>query len=234
MSSLFAKLLKQAFVTFDRQNVSTFPTNFNVLKQMVDQLTVKDINLELDLISEETFSQPNKAPCTFVHIFQNDDVAMSVFILRGDYTMPLHDHPMMHGILKTLSGTLCIQSYSKIPGDRAVYVRGAHEIDVKPEPVKICTNSSESAILTPSERNYHEITAIGGVAAFFDILSPPYDSDMPIYGRRRCSFYRKQTQDDSNSNIKLERIPSPLSYYCDTGDYEPPEFLCEYEENHNT
>ncbi|XP_055843134.1 2-aminoethanethiol dioxygenase [Episyrphus balteatus] len=225
MTSLFTKILRQAFKTFDKSNTASLSTNLKILYQLTEQLTYRDIN-----INPEVFIQANsadKAPCTYIHVFESAEVSMSVFILKANYTMPLHDHPMMNGILKGIYGNLLIKSYSakknnSDSGKRSnlLYDKLATEIEVTEDEPRQVNPESECAILTPSERNFHEITAVGGVAAFFDILSPPYGADIPIYGRRKCHFYHRVSIDDHRL-VLLRMIPEPLDYYCDTA--EAPE-----------
>lgn len=217
MSSLFAKIIRQAKITFDHKNIEIFRTNFNELKLLVDQLKIQDLNINTNLISREAFSTQAKAPCTFVDIYENDHFTMSVFILKQNFTMPIHDHPNMVGILRCIAGNLNVQSFSAKQTDP---VR-IGEINVRAEPSKILTISTESAILTPKSGNYHEITAGDEISAFFDILAPPYES--PIYGVRKCNFYRKI--EESLENVILQRVPTPSTYYCDSGHYEPPDVL---------
>lgn len=56
-------------------------------------------------------------------------------------------------------------------------------------PISIHSNSS-ACILTPSERNLHEIFCVEGPAAFLDILSPPYEVDEFGRGPRPCTFFK--------------------------------------------
>lgn len=212
MSTLFLRILKQAQKTFDRRSVVNFTKEFSALKQLLDQLTLADLSLNPELVSRNTFRQADKAPCTFVHIYESEYIAMSVFILDGNYTMPLHDHPNMHGILKGIAGHILIRSYSRLDisdttNQQRIYAKSEANVNVN--------SSSLSAVLTPNVGNYHEITAVGGPAAFFDVLSPPYDTDIPIHGRRKCTFYRKIEQGEI---LILERIPIPSHYYCDSED----------------
>lgn len=208
MTSLFFRILKQARRTFDKHSVESFKSEFTVLKQLIDQLTLEDLSLNPELVTRSAFHHIDKAPCKFIHIFEDEIFTMSVFILDGDYTMPLHDHPMMHGILKGIAGKLRIHSYTAVEVVDSILPR---KINVRAEPVKDISSSAQSAILTHKVSNYHEITAVGGPAAFFDVLSPPYDS--AVYGKRTCSFYRKIEQGEI---IILERIPTPTHYFCDT------------------
>jgi cysteamine dioxygenase len=145
---------------------------------------------------------------------------MSIFIINENYQMPLHNHPQMNGILKVLSGKLEAQSYTKIETDTK------DEIIVRAEEPKILDSRSDSVVLHPHECNYHELTALDGQpAAFFDILSPPYsDMDDSSENARHCSFFKKIML-DSSGRIKLIDIPCPDHYYCDSYDFEQPDFM---------
>lgn len=160
-----------------------------------------------------------KAPCTFISICETSSFTMSVFILRQSYTMPLHDHPQMRGLLKVLSGRLKIQSFSRLPG--------TSDILVTQEEPQILDKFSKTSTLDESMYNYHEISAFDDEpAAFFDVLSPPYSSTDE--GSRHCHFYKKLFMVDSTSEkkiIKLERIECPDHYYCDNVLYDKPDFM---------
>lgn len=112
MSARFGQILKHAVTTCHPNNASSFKTNFHDLKVLMDSLKLSDINLPPHLYSNASFKEPNKAPCTFVNIFENDNVAINIFILKERYTMPIHDHPMIHGILKGMGGKLLVESYT--------------------------------------------------------------------------------------------------------------------------
>ncbi|XP_058831909.1 2-aminoethanethiol dioxygenase [Topomyia yanbarensis] len=233
MTTLFARVFRQAKITFEQTNAERFLSNLQNLRIMVEQLTMADLNLDPAVVAHETFQQPTKAPCTFIDIFENSSFTMSIFVLRENYTMPLHDHPLMHGLLRVVTGSVKIQSYTEI--DRRESTRDGNELRhvlVNVEQAKVVgSDKGDCAMLTPTERNFHEITAVGGPAAFFDILSPPYNADIPIYGRRTCSFYRKLllpgdgVTNDGRKRMVLERIPTPDHYYCDTENFKMPEFM---------
>lgn len=136
--------------------------------------------------------------------------------------MPLHDHPNMTGILKVISGKLRVESYTRIPTDKE------NGLIVKAEEPKILDSTSEAAVLHPEKCNYHEIQALEGPAAFFDILSPPYsDISDKSPDARHCSFFKKEIlrSDGVNIIIKLTQIPVPDHYYCDSEYFNQPDFM---------
>lgn len=241
MTSLFVKVVRQARLTFDAQNTANLRKNMEILALLVDKIQFEDFHLDLDLVSKRYFNTENKAPCTFVDILETDRLTMSVFIMAENYTMPLHDHPLMNGILKCIRGKIKIQSYSphrpQDPAEvldvlyhlRPSHAERKHIICRKEEPKEIDVDS-EAVLLSPNSANFHQISAIGGPVAFFDILSPPYSTkidERPEFSRK-CSFFRElclsnNEQSNSFSNlVTLEKIPAPLSYYCDNILYNLP------------
>lgn len=215
MTSHFMSVLRQAFKTFDRANLASFNANLSLLRQLTDQLTYRDLHIKEELFREDIGCSSHLAPCTYMHIFEDERFSMSLFIVRGNNSIPLHDHPMMYGLLRAVWGKLHVQSYSlqQPVEEPLVYDKNPTLVKVVAEEPCIATPDTSSALLTPRKRNYHQITQVGnGIAAFFDILSPPYDANMPIYGPRRCRFYRPKSDGDQ---LQLQCISSPASYYCD-------------------
>ncbi|XP_053953082.1 2-aminoethanethiol dioxygenase [Anastrepha ludens] len=245
MSSMLGSVLRQAFKTFDQANNATFNVNFAMLKELTEQLTFRDIHIQPQYFEAVFKRDDDPAPCNYMQIFEDEMFCMSVFVMREGYTMPLHDHPCMHGLLRGLFGKLKVQCYTKQPlsPNEPLYDRKAREVYVHPKEPKIIESSTECAVLTPIDSNYHEITSVGGVAAFLDILSPPYETNIPQYGSRRCRFYRAgspklttivtetgllEKQAEQMPLIRLERIPTPLTYYCDTTDPPDEVIQCAY------
>lgn len=235
MSSILARIFQQAAVTFNTANRGDLQRNLGVLKSMVDKVKFSDLNLDERIVSKSFFSQPDKAPCTFVGIYEDPHFSMSVFVLAENYTMPSHDHPNMHGLLKAISGQLRIQSYTYDKDDPLdvldkLYALNPNErppakksVHCRREPILEVDENSPAVLLTPDERNIHQITAIGGPVAFFDILSPPYDTTIEARPqlKRKCTFFR-EAQSDSIANgvdVVLDKIPQPLNYYCDNVEY---------------
>lgn len=228
MSALFARVVRQALITFERENYPTFKSNFMVLKQLVDELTSVDLNIDLETINKNfhrSHSGVSAAPVIFMDIFEHKTFSMSVFILAREYAMPLHDHPG-YGLLKVINGTARIQSYSL----DVAYERAAILPVTEEDPLESAVHS-ECSVLTPTKRNIHEITATGAdPVAFFDILSPPYDSELSIHGPKKCFFYRKMSMRPRATGADerrayLQHINCPAHYYCDSIRYDRPDFL---------
>lgn len=228
MSSLFARVVKQALLTFERENYPAFKSNFVMLKQLVDQLTSVDLNIDLETINRthlQSRDSARTAPVHYIEILEHKTFSMSVFILEKQYAMPLHDHPG-YGLLKVIDGRARIQSYSlDVAHEKAAVLRVTEE-----EPLELASHS-ECSVLTPTTRNIHEITASeDDSVAFFDILSPPYESQVSIYGPQKCYFYRKmpiraQSTNSSGRRVFLQHINAPPHYYCDSISYDRPHFL---------
>lgn len=233
---MISRICQQARITFDVANLKDLARNLHVLKSLVDSLRYCDLRLNPELISKKYFNQTDKAPCTFVSLYEDERVTMSVFIMAENYTMPLHDHPQMHGVLKCIAGSLSIQSFSinEMDSSPVDVLERLYAIDPerpgtkkhvqcrREAPLEV-NEESPAVILTPDQRNFHEITALGGPVAFFDVLSPPYDTpieDRP-YLRRKCTFFKVQEAVDSpeENTVLLEKTPQPLSYFCDSVEY---------------
>jgi len=138
-----------------------------------------------------------------------------MFILKpSNPILTLHDHPLMYGILKVLSGSVHIQSYTAHNArNYCIDEKNASEICRPSEryflrrPYSYATDKSfvvrknspivrndqdHCCLLTPMDSNFHEIRYLSGEPArFFDILSPPYHTVANILGRRDCTIFKE-------------------------------------------
>lgn len=128
-------------------------------------------------------------------------------------------------------GKLLVESYTA--SNREENVSGCNEygtviMATKEAPIEL-TNETNCATLSPDHCQFHRITSVEGPAVFFDILTPPYESDIPVYGRRNCSYYRQVVlfDDEQFQHLGLEQIPTPSHFYCDTGYYQMPQSILE-------
>ena len=103
----------------------------------------------------------------------------------------------------------------------------------------------DCSCLSPHEKNYHEITALNGPAAFIDILAPPYSpyddenedavppppdvSDQVAVdvdeSRRECDFFKYLSASEMGDGKVvhwLQWVHAPRDYYCDGEQYQGP------------
>jgi cysteamine dioxygenase len=89
-------------------------------------------------------------------------------------------------------------------------------------------NNSPACILTPSEKNLHQVSCVEGPAAFLDILSPPYDVDEFGRGPRPCTFFKIvksklcTESTDVIEEVQLSVIESPPDFYSSSLQYIGP------------
>lgn len=88
------------------------------------------------------------------------------------------------------------------------------------------SSSDPACVLSPNSHNLHEISSIGGLAAFLDILSPPYGFDSLIGEERDCHYFQEisanLTENVHPDNVYLKSIPTPAEFWCDQVEYKGP------------
>lgn len=237
-------VFRQAIQTFlprsDGVNAN-FASSFMKLKENLDKIRADDVGFDDIFENERYWMNEDKAPCTYIEIFENEIINMSIFVLKPGFKMPLHDHPQMHGLLKVISGTVGIRTFSELQSGNTNTDIGnfPSEIDDLDKVIptsndspfrsliaqvtdqKICDAESEACILTPEISNFHEIEALGGPSAFLDILAPPYSVFLNDYEPRECRYYR-QVREISKDKVELKEMPSPIWFYCDAAPYLGP------------
>lgn len=217
MSLLLHQIIRAARVTFDPKNTSSTAQNYAKLKALVDKLSADDINLPMNILSGRqippAYRNGPPATCGFVSLFNHPDVVISIFILASNQELPLHDHPHMYGILKAITGKITIRGYTAIDDQNRPIVVPRPEserfIEVRPEPPVTISVDKDAVVLSPSVGNFHQISAVDGPAAFFDILSPPYNTEIPVYGSRPCTYYKTISE---GKRLFLESCECPESY----------------------
>jgi cysteamine dioxygenase len=237
MASLIEKVVRQALRTFSQKPTTnvTFEENFAKLKALTDTLTAADVNLNIHNI-QETETGERKPPVIYISVYEDSHITIGIFIVKPGEKLPLHDHPQMYGILKVIAGTLKIQSYTVVSNNTDIdspsaggrrlfpYTRTKNQIlSAMKLPEVIVSENNDTCVLTPTERNLHEIYNVGATAAFLDILSPPYDSSE--FGKRSCHYFKElnnETPGPVTNKARLIRIPSPAEYWNDVADYEGP------------
>ena len=230
MTSAIEILWKQALKTFDgRSNVGfkLCQKNFDKLWNLMNKITAEDVNLNKQVLD---FIQIQPAPMCVIDIFENKDLTISVFILKHGVTMPMHDHPGMHGFLKVISGAVQVNSYTLKTNDDHIIKLNKEVSALRHRPISLHSNSP-ACVLTPRDKNLHEILCIEGPAAFLDILSPPYDVDEGGKGPRPCTFFKTVNSKlytdlpDVTEEVKLLGIEGPPDFYSESLKYTGPPLM---------
>ncbi|XP_015922159.1 2-aminoethanethiol dioxygenase [Parasteatoda tepidariorum] len=234
MSSLVEVIAKQAQATFSKSlTEENFAESFTKLIRNVARIRSSDLKLNKETIRTINSGNSSKslAPVTYIEVAENQCFSMGIFLLKSGARIPLHDHPGMHGVLKVIQGTLKISSYSalskvpgevKLPQDISNRIKSSQKdrlIPVEKHSPENVTDKDEPCVLRPKESNFHEICAIGGTAAFLDILAPPYDMK-----ERDCHYYVPLETNKTDSEVKtwLLRTSPPTDFWCDAAPYTGP------------
>ena len=198
------------------------------LMHAMNDIKAEDINFDPNEIiarDEALRKNGNAAPVTFMNVHRSRYFTMTVFVIKAGGSLPLHDHPRMHGLLKVITGSIEITSYTEVdpqplpPGHELSRTLPLHNTTVKKNQDVVLTDSDNCCFLSPSEGNFHEIKPLTDVAAFLDILAPPYNN-----AERDCSYYKElPVQSPTHKDIRwLAEISNPKSYWCDVISYKGP------------
>lgn len=224
-SLLIPTILKKAVNTFGSKT-ELFNKNLEQLVNLFNSTKSSHVNLHPMFMNEETWAPKTKAPMTYINIFSDDIINVAIFILKPKTKLPLHNHPEMFGLLKVIAGSVKITSFSINTEKCRKYSIEHYET----EPLRIVAekteetlhnSDSECCILEPNARNLHEIESVDGPAAFIDILSPPYDVDIPGVGERKCSYFLLEKELEPYI-FQLREIDTPNWFWSDTYPYTGP------------
>jgi len=211
-------------------------------------------DLEDSVHDQTSYENLEKAPVTYIDVYENCDISVGIFIVAANTGLPLHNHPGMHGILKVVHGTLKISSFDKLPNfDLSDQSKIPNSLQSRfdliekgfiiPATESSTLNSSITTltaplILGPTTDNFHRIyNSSDQPAAFVDILSPPYnhrglelaeEGDCQV---RECEYFKEinltatgEQHSVSNSIKWLQMIQTPPDFNCDTEPYQGPQF----------
>jgi len=204
------------------------PPNIAEVHNLMSRITPEDVHFDWEKIQRINTLGHSISHITIVdgHPLAVDSASLGIFILHRVCSLPLHDHPRMHGFVKVVHGKIRVRSFTQVP--RAIPQDILQQrrdqknsiIAVKFMGETVFDQDSPAAILTPSEENFHSISSVGGPAAFVDLLSPPYDH---VRKTRICSYYEElsrqlngsgDNQPDPADIRYLSPIEPPDSYTC--------------------
>uniref|UniRef100_A0A3Q3JZ17 Uncharacterized protein n=1 Tax=Monopterus albus TaxID=43700 RepID=A0A3Q3JZ17_MONAL len=223
------KIARQALVTFrnpprvGEEVGKSFLENHSKLKSLMTEVRATDLKLVPRKADDSSSGVPphqhGAPPVTYMHICETDQFSMGVFLLKSGASIPLHDHPGMHGIGlgRPTGGT---QASPPLPPGQVGALRRSMRRSTGEY-----TEESGPCVLSPDQDNLHQIDAVDGPTAFMDILAPPYDPD----DGRDCHYYRVLTEAEAKSTEQKEKevwlteISQPSDFWCGGEPYPGPE-----------
>ncbi|XP_054456193.1 2-aminoethanethiol (cysteamine) dioxygenase b [Anoplopoma fimbria] len=242
MTSIVQRIARQALVTFrspprvGEDSSRSFLENQSKLQSLLTEVRAADLKLAPRRSSDNPPVATPPAfphhqggpPVTYMHICETDQFSMGVFLLKSGASIPLHDHPGMHGMLKVMYGKVRISCFDRVehgacippapalpPGQRSA-LRGS----VLRSTAEF-TEESGPCVLSPERDNLHQIDAVDGPTAFMDILAPPYDPE----DGRDCHYYKVLTdvEGKEEEEVWLMEISQPADFWCGGEPYPGPE-----------
>lgn len=236
MSSLVQRIARQALVTFrnpprrGEEAARSFQEHHGHLQSLMSEVCAAD----LKLVPRKADSSPPptrsyQPPVTYMHICETDHFSMGVFLLKSGSSIPLHDHPGMHGVLKVLYGRVRISCFD--PLERPASPAQAPQAHTDSLRLSVLRSSAEytsesgPCVLFPDRDNLHQIDAVDGPTAFMDILAPPYDPD----NGRDCHYYTVLTEaggqgaGQPGQEVWLREVSQPADFWCGAEPYPGPQ-----------
>lgn len=241
MASLVQRIARQALLTYrspprlGEEVGKSFLDNHGKLKSLLMEVRAADLKLVPRRADSSAAAVPyhhGAPPVTYMHICETDHFSMGVFLLKSGASIPLHDHPGMHGMLKVMYGKVRISCF-----DRLERPAGGPQVGPPLAPAQVeslrrsvlrstgeYTEESGLCVLFPDRDNLHQIDAVDGPTAFLDILAPPYDPD----DGRDCHYYKVLTEAEGKSTAQgkevwLVEISQPPEFWCGGEPYPGPE-----------
>lgn len=243
MTSIVQRIARQALVTYrspprlGEEAGKTFLENHAKLRSLMTEVRAADLKLAPRRAADSPHGapplHPGAPPVTYMHICETDRFSMGVFLLKSGASIPLHDHPGMHGMLKVMYGKVRIRCF-----DRLQRPAGGPQVAPPLPPAQMAslwrsvlrstgefTEESGPCVLSPDRDNLHQIDAVDGPTAFMDILAPPYDPD----DGRDCHYYKVLTEaevkhtEQKEQEVWLMEVSQPPDFWCGGEPYPGPE-----------
>lgn len=238
MTSIVQRIARLALATYrnppryQEEAAKVFLEKHGQLRSLMSEVQAADLKL-VPRRGDGAPPAPHRGappPVTYMHICETDQFSMGVFLLKSGASIPLHDHPGMHGMLRVMYGKVRISCFDRLErpqvsgpqpsgpqlgGLRRSVLRSTGEY----------TAESGPCVLFPDRDNLHHIDAVDGPTAFLDILAPPYDPD----DGRDCHYYRVLSETEErggaqkDQEVWLMEIPQPAEFWCGSEPYPGPE-----------
>jgi len=166
--------------------------------EMCNGVTLAELNIsEADIEAME-----KQRLCRCMHVCDDENFEMNIFIIPKGKSLPFHDHPGMTVVSKVVRGTLRLRSLSQISvSDNPPLLKRARTPAPAPAvspTAEVKTPLDPAWFLSPTIGNFHELFA-ESTCIVFDVLMPPYKPP-----ERDCTYYKLSVDGSS-----LERAEEP-------------------------
>lgn len=139
---------------------------------------------------------------SYSSVFSSNMFTVCLFILKKGATMPIHNHPNMTVFSRVIHGSILAKTFTTGPQRRIGNVDLFH---IENSTAKVINSSSglESVLIIDDgqEPNLHSFRAESDLAAFLDIIGPPYDDT-----NRVCSYYAEMPQSEIDGVEELKSL----------------------------
>lgn len=192
------ELLVKTIAKYEGEPHALSPEEIAPIKEICDQLFPANFQLKVPGTDEGGPQRPKRVH--YEHVYEDETFSIGIFILPPGVSIPLHDHPGMSVISRVLYGSVHVKSYD--------LVQDAASTGKKTRMARLVADEVVTAPLTtellPERGNLHELTGGDDIGcAFFDIITPPYDSN----DGRDCTYFRvvdAPSNQEDHSLVMLE------------------------------
>eukprot|EP00747_Dinoflagellata_sp_TGD_P178579 gnl/TRDRNA2_/TRDRNA2_27757_c0_seq1.p1 gnl/TRDRNA2_/TRDRNA2_27757_c0~~gnl/TRDRNA2_/TRDRNA2_27757_c0_seq1.p1 ORF type:complete len:379 (+),score=14.44 gnl/TRDRNA2_/TRDRNA2_27757_c0_seq1:57-1193(+) len=202
------------FVWAERRSLHVAsPAIVSTIGQLMEGLQAEDLGIS----SRDVAAVTGRSGIGYQDVYSGPDMTICIFMLRAGAVIPLHDHPNMHVFGRLLFGRMRVRSFDPDPQPCQPHFRSRRGATLRSD--KVSGPSPVSYGLGPQEGNVHELQALDD-CAFFDILTPPYDSG----AGRDCTYFFHEPVDPNTGRCLLVEY-QPADFTTESVRYKGPPFL---------
>lgn len=167
-------------------------------------------------------SRTSTSHITYLHIYEDANFSLGIFILPASSKIPLHNHPGMTVFSRVLYGTMHVRSFDWV--DPSSHDQGAvlvHDRAFTP-------GDAATALFPTAGGNIHQFEAITDCAVL-DLLSPPYATEEG----RDCTYYQPMGSPEQSGRIVLQEYEPPDDFQISSEPYRGVSVCPALSQSHN-